>query len=117
MIASGSANEETASSNEMPCFRRLLWAFLGSQTYRTRTKCNTLTAGCHPLFATFSWTAARATRSYAKDRPSHDALALLDGIEGGLGARAFSTTLTLLSNDAREFKRIAGLRLENWASA
>lgn len=32
-------------------------------------------------------------------------------------AQAMARKLTLVSNNEREFKRIAGLRLENWASA
>ena len=34
-----------------------------------------------------------------------------------IAAQAFARKLTLVSNNQREFKRIAGLRLENWVSA
>jgi tRNA(fMet)-specific endonuclease VapC len=34
-----------------------------------------------------------------------------------IAAQAVARKLTLVSNNEREFKRIAGLRLENWASA
>jgi tRNA(fMet)-specific endonuclease VapC len=33
-----------------------------------------------------------------------------------IAAQALSRQLTLVSNNAREFKRIPGLRLENWAA-
>jgi len=34
-----------------------------------------------------------------------------------IAAQAVARKLTLVSNNEREFKRIAGLRLENWAAA
>jgi tRNA(fMet)-specific endonuclease VapC len=34
-----------------------------------------------------------------------------------IAAQAMARKLTLVSNNEREFKRIAGLRLENWAAA
>jgi tRNA(fMet)-specific endonuclease VapC len=34
-----------------------------------------------------------------------------------IAAQALARKLTLVSNNEREFKRIAGLRLENWADA
>jgi tRNA(fMet)-specific endonuclease VapC len=34
-----------------------------------------------------------------------------------IAAQAIARKLTLVSNNEREFKRIAGLRLENWADA
>ncbi len=34
-----------------------------------------------------------------------------------IAAQAMARKLTLVSNNEREFKRIAGLRLENWAKA
>ena len=34
-----------------------------------------------------------------------------------IAAQAVTRKLTLVSNNEREFKRIAGLRLENWAAA
>jgi antitoxin HigA-1 len=51
MMANGSANDVTASSKETPCFCWLLRAFFGSQTYRTRDKCNTLAGDRHPEVA------------------------------------------------------------------
>lgn len=34
-----------------------------------------------------------------------------------IAAQAVARKLTLVSNNEREFKRITGLRLDNWASA